>query len=137
MKDSVKNVSSTWTNNLCTDLTVCQFLLHQRGLDGFVWDVLLGEPLVARRHQWQCVSVAVAVWRVAPRLGAVAAGVTVVAAVRVSSRPSGRVLIQEVGVGGGPGGPAGCWDLDGARTLHRLEIDAERSLERRPDVSDV
>lgn len=54
------------------------------------------EPLVARRHQRQCVSVTVAVRRVAPRLGAVAAGVAVVAAVRVSSRPPGRVLIQEV-----------------------------------------
>lgn len=62
-------------------LTVCQFLLHQCCLNGFLWDVLVREPLVARRHQRHCVSVTVAVWRVAPRLGAVAAGVAVVASV--------------------------------------------------------
>lgn len=28
-------------------LTICQFLLHQRRLNGFVWDVLMGKPLVA------------------------------------------------------------------------------------------
>lgn len=84
-KESEKNVSSNLDKNDSADsaasLTVCQFLLHQRRLNGFVRDVLLREPLVARRHQRQCVSVTVAVRRLASRLGAVAAGVAVVAAV--------------------------------------------------------
>lgn len=127
-------MSSTLTKNNSADspisLTVCQFLLHQCCLNGFVWDVLVREPLVARRHQRHCVSVTVALRRVAPRLGAVAAGVAVVASVRVSSRPPGRVLIKEVRVGGGTGRPRGRRNLDGAWPFHSLERDAERRLER-------
>lgn len=48
---SEKNISSTWMKNDCaatpTGLTVCQFLLHQCRLNGFVWGILVGESLVA------------------------------------------------------------------------------------------
>lgn len=83
--------------------------------------LLTGQPLVARRHQRQRVSVPVAVRCVAAGPGTVAGAVPVVAAVRVVTRSSGRVLVQQVGVGGGSSGPGGRRDLDLARAFHSLQ----------------
>lgn len=69
----------------------------------------------------------VAVWRVAAGAGTVAVALSVVAAVRVAPCSSGRVLVQKVGMGGGPRRPGGCWDLDLARAFHGLQ--RERSSE--------
>lgn len=81
----------------------------------------MGQPLVPRRHQRQRVSVPVAVRCVAAGAGTVAGAVPVVAAVGVVPRSSGRVLLQQVGVGGGSSRPGGRRDLDLARAFHRLQ----------------
>lgn len=67
----------------------------------------------------------VAVWRVAASAGTVAVVVPVVTAVRVPPCSPGRVVLQEVRMGGRPGWPGGCWDLDLARAFHSLQRDRE------------
>lgn len=78
------------------------------------------QPLVPRRHQRQRVRPPVVVRRAAASAGAVVVALSVVAAVGVAPRPSGWVLVQQVGVGGGPRWPGGSWDLDLARAFDRL-----------------
>lgn len=70
----------------------------------------------------------VAVWRVAASAGTVAV-VPVVTAVRVPPCSPGRgVVLQEVRMGGCPGWPGGCWDLDLARAFHSLQRDTEGTI---------
>lgn len=90
-------------------------------------DLLIGQPLVPRRHQRQRVSVSVAVRCVAAGAGTVAAGVSVVAVVGVVPRSSGRVLVQQVGLGGGSSRPGGRWNLDLARAFHSLRSEGQNA----------
>lgn len=68
---------------------------------------------------------------VAAGTGTVAIVVSVVAAVREAPRSSGRVLVQQVGMGGGPSRPGGSWDLDLAGTFHCLRRERWRRSEIR------
>lgn len=68
----------------------------------------------------------VPVWCVAAGTGTVAIAVSVVAAVGVAARSSGWVLVQQVGMGGGPSRPSGCRDLDLAGTFHCLQRERRR-----------
>lgn len=107
-------------------LTICGFLFYQSCFEGFFRNIIVRQPLVPRRHQRQRVSMPVAFRRGATTavtvIGTVAAGVDVVAAIRVASRSSRRLLIQQVGLWGRPSwsGRCGHWDLDLTRTFHCL-----------------
>lgn len=59
----------------------------------------------------------------------VAATVSVIAAIRVASCSSGRVLVQQVGLGGSPRWSGADWDLDLARAFHCLETERQRGSE--------
>lgn len=67
--------------------------------------------------------------RAAASAGAVAVAVSVVAAVGVAPRPSRWVLVQQVGVGDGPSGSGGSWDLDPSRAFDRLRSERREGSE--------
>lgn len=105
-----------------TSLTVCSLLFNQCSSNGLLCNTVR-QPLVARRHQRQSVSVSVAVG------GRAAASVlvvfSVVATVRIAARFPGSVRFQQVGMGRGPTWPGGGRDLNLSGPFHSLEVETE------------